>query len=770
MFIAYPSSPEGIGQTIEEMVKAANTSKHNEIFSWRNLDIPGSFIIESILEKIDEVNTVVADISRLNFNVTFEVGYAMGRQKHVVLVMNEAMSPQKKEISHLGIFDTIGYLTYTNSSQLRTLLRKTYESTLPLHEIDKLAPLFVLDTLHKTDSSIRILSKIKKARIGYRSFDPSEQPRLSALEAYRSVAKSIGVVINLLSPGSTDAFENNLRGAFLAGLSYGLGRETLILQEGDEPVPLDYRDFISPYRQLDKIDQYINELAPRVMEKVTEYSGALRIKNKGQLSDLDLGSPAAENETSTLQDYFLKTDEFQRVLNGGFRLAVGRKGSGKTAVFFQVRDRLRRDKRRIVLDLKPEGHQLKRFKELVLTVLSDAIQEHVATAFWEYVLLLEITHKLLEKDHQTHVHDHHMLEGYRRLQSIYGQDKSLGEADFSERMLVLINRINKEFESTYPGEAPRYLTIEQVTGLLYKHEIRELLSALSHYLGSKNGVIILFDNIDKGWPTRGVQPADIMILRGLIEATRKIERSFERDEIECRSTVFIRNDVYELLVNESPDRGKESRVPLDWTNSALLREFLRLRFVYNGIEETLSFEEIWRSFCVSHVRGEESSEYIIERSLMRPRNLLTIVNYCRSNAVNLRHTKMQEDDVLRACEMYSADLGNEVGLEIRDVFPEAEDILYYFIGCPAQLSLRSIYERLAETDISDNLWSRLIEILLWFAFLGVSGAEGEVKDQYIYDVFYDMKKLRRIASGFKDESFIFCVHPAFWPFLGISAR
>lgn len=53
---------------------------------------------------------------------------------------------------------------------------------------------------------------------------------------------------NLLSSNATDARFNNLRAAFLAGIAYGLEKESIIFQEGDEPVPLDYRDFV--YRKV----------------------------------------------------------------------------------------------------------------------------------------------------------------------------------------------------------------------------------------------------------------------------------------------------------------------------------------------------------------------------------------------------------------------------------------------------------------------------------------------------------------------------------------
>ena len=127
----------------------------------------------------------------------------------------------------------------------------------------------------------------------------------------------------------------NLRGAFLAGLSYALDVETLILQEGDEPVPIDYRDFVSVYKHPHDVDAFINELAPKVMDRL-QYSETQKDPVlKGFLTNLELGAPAAENEMSNLGNYYFATDEFQRALEGSVRLAVGRKGSGKTALFFQ---------------------------------------------------------------------------------------------------------------------------------------------------------------------------------------------------------------------------------------------------------------------------------------------------------------------------------------------------------------------------------------------------------------------------------------------------
>ena len=51
---------------------------------------------------------------------------------------------------------------------------------------------------------------------------------------------------------------------------------------------------------------------------------------------------------------------------------TGGSPAGKTAIFFQVRDRIRQDRSNVVLDLKPDGYQLLKFKDFVLKLMSEA--------------------------------------------------------------------------------------------------------------------------------------------------------------------------------------------------------------------------------------------------------------------------------------------------------------------------------------------------------------------------------------------------------------
>jgi hypothetical protein len=203
---------------------------------------------------------------------------------------------------------------------------------------------------------------------------------------------------------------------------------------------------------------------------------------------------------------------------------------------------------------------------MVLKFLGPGALEHTVTAFWEYLLLLEICHKLLQKDRTAHIRDRRLLEPYRQLATLYDSDEYVTEGDFSERLSGLLQHITSDCQAKYGAEFNRSLTQQEITELLYRHDVNKLRDQIVEYLRLKNLLFLLFDNIDKGWPTHGLSATDVSILRALLEATRKLERQLHRRDVRCSTLAFLRNDVYELLVSETPDRGKEGHVTLDWSD------------------------------------------------------------------------------------------------------------------------------------------------------------------------------------------------------------
>ena len=767
-FFAYPSEPAIVGDTIEQAIgNLRDKSGITVVHSWRENDIAGRFIADQVLQKISDHTALIADVTQLNFNVAYEVGFALAKEKRVVLTRHKGVTPHRPLFTDTGIFDAIGYLEYENAEELESHIRRITEpapSIRNVYPLNQNAPVYLIEAKFRTDSVTRIISRVKKARLFYRSFDPQESPRLSASEAFQQVAQSFGVLLHLLPHQISDSMTHNIRVAFLGGLAEGFGKTLLILQDGEEPVPLDCRDLVNAFMEPSHIDESISDFATRVTEAMQQSRYQETDKEYSLLEEITFGSSAAENEFRELAGYYLETDQFQRALRGEVRLVVGRKGSGKTAIFAQVRDRTREERQNIVVDLRPDGYQLLKFKEMVLKYLGPGSLEHTVTAFWEYLLLLEICHKLLEKDRLPHTRDSRLLLPYRKLAAIYDSDRYVTEGDFSERLSRLLLHLTEDYRAKYGEGTDRTLSQQEITELLYRHDVNALRGQIVEYLKVKKALFLLFDNLDKGWPTHGLTPTDIAILRALLEATRKIERQLQRRDIDCTTIAFLRNDVYELLVSETPDRGKEGRVALDWSDPDLLRELIRRRLIYSKMPDE-PFQDLWLRICVSHISGEESSQYLIDRCLMRPRCLIDLVNHCRGFAVNLSHSKIESEDVAKGMNASSSDLVVDIGYEIRDVLPEAENVLYAFIDEPQTMPANVLNSLLERGGLDIKRIPDIITILLWYGVLGVKRMDGGVT--YIYNVNYDMPILKGIIRKLQEDGLVYVVNPAFVPGLQI---
>ncbi|MBS4045655.1 MAG: hypothetical protein KG075_04875 [Alphaproteobacteria bacterium] len=766
-FVAYSSKDPAVADIIFEAVHKANALPIPVQFEpWPFNDVPGAVLISPILEKIDESPFIVADITYLNLNVLYEIGFAVGKGKRAFLVRSKNIEGDKVVAKQAGIFDTLGYHEFESADDLKSRLAAHIEDR-PLaipQGLDRKAPIYIVEPPVRGEAIAHIVSRVKKAGFRYRSFNPGEDVRLSATDAIRQIASSSGVVIPLQDSSSGEARTHNIRAAFTAGLAEGMRRPTLLLAPAGYEAPLDFRDSVAFYKHPHDIAAAIAEFCPRVVSYLTQLEPTA-IYDASSLRDLSIGDPTAENEMTTLQKYFLKTDQYQRALRGEVNLVVGRKGSGKTALFISVRDKIRSDKRNIVVDLKPEGYQLIKLKEDILSYLSEGARQHLITAFWEYLILLEVAYKLLEKDQYIYKHNHEIYDLYLTLQATYRKSDFASEGDFSERLLTLSQKLASTYREKFGKTDNQRLTSEDITELLHSHDLRKLIELISEYLKHKESVWILFDNLDKGWSTQGVEVIDTIVLRCLIDAGRKVEREMRRDGHAFNCIIFVRNDVYDHLMKNSADYGKEMRATLDWTDVDLLKEMLRLRFVsgLDGKVEKMPFENIWPQVCVPHFQGEETSAYFIERCLMRPRNLLKIFNHCRGFATNFSRQKIDTTDIDKGLRAYSQDLVSELDHELTDVFPTARSILYKFVDAPSELTRARLFSIIGSTDFPVGQVEKVVEFLLYYGVIGIRSNE---KDHFIYDVNYNLKMLE-VRANREGDATVFVINPAFWPALGI---
>ena len=190
-----------------------------------------------------------------------------------------------------------------------------------------------------------------------------------------------------------------------------------MLQEGNVRQPIDYRDLCVGYTDPRQVDQFVSRLVRQVAHAMqTPLASAPEIQ-RSRLSRFDLGDPAAENEEHGLVSYFVPTAEASAALRGNARLVIGRKGTGKSAIFHYLLRRHSRGNSSLVLDLRPEGFQLRKLVDLLEISIGEGVREETLTAFWDYILLTELAAKIIDQEASLAHRDHDLLKKFELVRS-----------------------------------------------------------------------------------------------------------------------------------------------------------------------------------------------------------------------------------------------------------------------------------------------------------------------------------------------------------------
>lgn len=762
VFFAYPSRPPQIAESISLAVDALKSKEPGwDWQTWTDIGISGQLIFCEICKQIRSSRVVVADITTLNFNLMFEIGVTISLGVPIVLIRDTTYAVDSEHFQRLGLLDTVGYIAFQNSEDLIRLLPEALTKAKPLPDLPQRAfresPIYVVRSSIATDGSLSVESTLKKSRLRYRTYDPGENIRLTLNDARRQVNGSLAVVANLLDENREGARVHNALVAFIAG--YGVGRERIValLQEGVSTVqPIDYRDIVLPYELANNISRLIRPTLHRVYDVLqSSRFDSPEVADLGILRDLDLGDVAAENEIRGLQDYFVPTGQSITARRGHAPLVIGRKGSGKSAIFYEIRNAEGRGVHELVLDLRPEGNQFARLREYVELQLSGGMQEYALTGFWTYLLLTEIARKVLEQDRMLARRDPERLERYQNLERAYGSHNPGELVDFPQRLVHYVGRLVTQ--GTRAGED--VISVESIMQSLYAGESTELRDAVVEYLYHKNSVWLLIDNLDKSWPIGGSSSTDMLLIRSLLEASRKLRNQLQDRNTEFKSLVFLRSDIYDHLLQEIPDKGKDTAIRLEWDDPVAFERIIERRIVASTDLQGDFREEIWPAVCTPLVNTDDSFGYILDRTLMRPRDLLMFLRRCVETAINRGNSRIEETDILFAEKGYSNDMLRNLQYEIEDLNPNYSGLLESFALATPELDLEDarlqlgVYAGLEDPEEAD----KALHTLLRYGFLGVTGGAFR-KPTYAFAFNGGFARLRYPLDN-DDGTLV--IHPAF---------
>ncbi len=181
-FWAYSNHPHNVKNDVIDAINQINNSGLISIKPWETMDIEGNFIIDEILKEINACDVFVCELSNLNNNVLYELGYAIAKKKKIRIFINQNLKSVKEEFKSFSLLTSIGYVDYVNSSQMLNSLYKLgndnemdiLSSIISGISVSNYSNLLYMKSFQDTSSSISLTRAIDELKLKLVVDDPKK--------------------------------------------------------------------------------------------------------------------------------------------------------------------------------------------------------------------------------------------------------------------------------------------------------------------------------------------------------------------------------------------------------------------------------------------------------------------------------------------------------------------------------------------------------------------------------------------------------------------
>ncbi len=681
------------------------------------------------------------------------MGYAIASQKPVWLILDNTRSTSKRDYEQFRLLSGVGYCTYVNSQDIvngfykdfatedlgRTIFDTEIEPSLSNPNSNGV---LYLRSRYQTDADRKISEAVaRNAREGLPcTIDDPNETRVQPLVWYaQTIYSSVGILAHLCSEEREDGRLHNARGAFVCGMATGFGKANLILAEHDYTAPFDYRDQLINYstarEAVGYAEVFLNTTrnSYRLLPHSTRAERSAVITFATELRSLRIGEYVAENEADQLEDYFVETSAYREVLEGRHTIFLGRKGTGKTANLLRAASQLGADPRNLVVVIQPVGYDLAGLTKLLRGYQERDAKGYLVDSLWKFLIYSEIGQAACASIRARPSGE--VSQAERELLESYSSAASPLRHDFAIRLERVLESLEPLRQSN--GIEATRIAISEVlhTGLISK-----LRFQLGEVLKDRERVAVLIDNLDRAW-LRGEDLDHIAeLIFGLLSAADRMRSDFSkrdhrRQPVKLTLAVFLRTDIFNYLMRSAREPDKLSFSRITWDDPELLTRVLEERLVASI--NASSAEEVWRRFFTPRIAGIPIREYLVSRTLPRPRDIVYLTRAAVSTAINRGHARVEEDDVFEAEKQYSQYALDTIETEATAEFPELAKILYEFAGAKEILEKVELEKFMTNAGFESARFSAAVEFLLTYGFLGLEVSEDT------FDFASDENELRK---------------------------
>ncbi len=750
--------------------------------TWEQLDVSGGLIISEILAAIRSSDVAVFEITNLNHNVMFELGFAIGSRSKIWVLRDTSFVDAERVWKQMRTLTTVGYTGYTNSEEISQAFfaerpdyrdRTIYDDMIgPILQPEHEPSVFYVRSLYDTDAARSLTRRIhgeEKRAIRVVEADPRESSHYPIGWYAQQIYAASGVLAHFDDPERVGSDVHNARSALVAGVALGMDKPLLMLAAETYSAPIDYRDLLYVYRTADRCvtraDSWLTDVLSSAYTRLGEVARReSRLRLATELRSLRLGEHVAENESDVLPEYFVRTAAYEEVLRRRTTVFVGRKGTGKSANALAAYEELMADRRQLVCLIKPYAYELNAVLALLERYTERDQKGYVIESLWKFLLYSEIALAAYSE-----IQDRPFPVASDSAEAAlvnYLDEADFLTADFAVRLERTIENLI-EIPSSGSIEGQRVAISER----LHSRVIAELRRLLADALRDKVRVAILIDNLDRAWE-RGADTGRLAeFILGLLTAAEQLEGEFRRESgrreaLSVTLAIFLRSDIYDQVSAAAAEPDKIPLARLEWRDPELLIQILEERYLVTREGSGLP-DELWTKYFCDEVHGVDTRNYITWRTLPRPRDIVYFANAAITAAINHRDPRVEERDILSAEKDYSQFALEVLEVEDTGAYGPFGEVFFEFIGVDAVLSRIDVSDILGRAGVSTEDMEEAVEYLRSLSFLGLETDEGK------FEFAEDPKDLAKIAalsrrrgeSGGVDRRY--AVHPAFRPYLEI---
>ena len=374
----------------------------------------------------------------------------------------------------------------------------------------------------------------------------------------------------------------------------------------------------------------------------------------------NIGAAAAEEDINFLRDCFLDTGSIETLLDcrDPRSVVIGRTGSGKTALLSRLSEVEER-----VIEIRPESLALSYISNSTILNFFDRLGVKLDIFFrllWRHVFTVELIkhHFKIRKDFDkrslfekisSHFVDN---KGKEALQYLETWGKEFWE-ETEYRIKEVTTKLEKDLrgaiETEFPGanftvSASNKLSSAEKAAIIHRaqhvvntvqiRQLSDIIDVVDKVLDDpQKRYFLVIDSLDEDWIEDRLR---YRLIRALIETVKDFHKIRH-----AKIVVALRLDLIERVFKLTRDSEFQEEkyqslyLPVKWTDRDLIT-MLDSRIDYLIRQRFTKQRVTHKDLLPSKIDGMPPATYILQRSMMRPRDIIMFFNECIEQAADRR--------------------------------------------------------------------------------------------------------------------------------------